>query len=276
MTEPVDPNQPRSYEPPSYQPPPYQPPPSYHPQPAQQPGSYPPPYPPPYGAGPQQQYGGGPQQQYPGGWGGPDGNWAPLSPPPARRNRTPLIVALVVVLLVAAGVGAYFVFRSDGGSGKSGSTKATNAPGSFAGYTRLDNAAATQVKNSVRQMGQNLGGGAAGQLFAAATIAVYAHDSGDQPVLITLTVPTSAAGGGKSADDITGEMLSGATASNTSFPAGSHGGSVRCGLAQFGAVSETMCSWSDDAKSGLLVSVRESLQPRDLATVTNSFRNAVE
>jgi len=295
MTEPVDPNEPSRFGPPPYQPPPASPAPSYPPPAYPPPSAYPPP--PnaggpyaggpyaggpyaggPYAGGP---YAGGPYAggppPYPGtqpaGWVGPDGTWTALEPtPPTRRRNTGLIAVAIAVVLVAAGVGAFFLLRSD--NGKSG-TKATKAPGSFAGYTLLDNAAATQVKNSMRSLGGSMGG-SAGRLFDAATIAVYAHDSGDQPVLITLTVPTSAAGSDHTPEDITTQMLSGATASNDSFPAGSHGGSLRCGLAQFGAVSETMCAWSDPNRSGLLVSVRESLRPADLAQLAQRFRDAVE
>ena len=281
MTEPLDPNEPRRFEPPPYEPPPVTGPPSYPPAP--QPGSA------PYGAGP---YGSGPYGAapygappypgapapypgpQPGGWPGPDGPWAPAAPwtpPPNNQRRNVLIVVAVVIVLVAAGVGAFFLLRDDKGS----SAKAAKPPASFAGYTLLDNAAAARVKKAMLDFGHNMGG-AAGRIFDAAAIGVYSHDTGDQPVLITLTVPTSAAGSGQTPDSITNQLLSGATSNSDSFPAGRHGGSVRCGLAQFGSVSETMCAWSDNSKSGLLTSVGESLQPSEVATLTQRFRDAAE
>jgi hypothetical protein len=182
----------------------------------------------------------------------------------------------VAVVLIAAGIGIFFAVDSgdDGDGGKNSAHP--HLPDSFAGYSQLHNAAADQVENSMRSLGQNMGGGAAARMFDAATIGVYGHNSGDVPVLITLAVPTSAAGGGTSPDEITRQILSGATQDDQEFPAGGHGGSTRCGLAQFGTVSETMCAWSDDAQSGVLVSVRESLSPADLAALTQKFRDAVE
>ena len=272
MTEPLDPNEPRRFEPPPYEPPPVTAPPSAYPQAGYPPTGYPPPT---YPGGPAPYPGGGPAP-YPGaqpvGWAGPDGTWTPQPPPPDNRRRTVLIVVAVAVVLVAAGVGAFFLLRTDDNGG---GAKAGKPPGSFAGYTLLDNSAATRVKNSMIDFGHNMGG-AAGRIFDAAAIGVYSHDTGDQPVLITLTVPTSAAGSDQTPDKITTGLLSGATTNNDSFPAGRHGGSVRCGLAQFGAVTETMCAWSDDSRSGLLVSVGESLQPTDLAGLTQRFRDAVE
>ena len=264
MTEPLDPNGPSSAEPPQYEPPPATAPPAYQPAPYQPPG---------YPAAGYQQPGyaqpGYSQAGYP-----PAGYPAPYPPPqPDRSRRTVLIVlAVAIVLVAAAGLGGFFLLRKDD---KGGGGKAAQPPGSFAGYTLLDNAAATRVKKSMTDFGHNMGG-TAGRIFDAAAIGVYAHDTGDRPVLITLTVPTSAAGSGQTPDSITSQLLSGATASSDSFPAGGHGGSVRCGLAQFGAVSETMCAWSDDSRSGLLTSVGESLQPADLAQLTQKFRDAVE
>lgn len=269
MTEPLDPNEPRRFEPPPYEPPAYQPPPVTAPPPAYQPGGYQP------GGYPPAPYPGGPSP-YPGaqpvGWAGPDGTWTPQPPAPDNRPRTALIVMVVVVVLVLAGVGAFFLLRSDDdGSGP----KAAKPPGSFAGYTLLDNSAATRVKKSMIDVGHNMGG-TTGRIFDQAAIGVYSHDTGDQPVMITVTVPSSVAGSGETPDTITSSLLSGAASSNESFPAGRHGGSVRCGKAQFGAVSETMCAWSDETRSGMLLSVGESLQPADLATVTEKFRDAVE
>jgi hypothetical protein len=261
--QPLDPNGGTGYLPPSqpsYPPPPGFPPPS-------QPG-YPPPsgYPQP---GYQSQPGYPPP---PGAWPGAGGVWSP-APPPSHSRRSVLLAVAAVVVLAGAGIGIYFAVDS-GDSGKDGSQP--NLPASFAGYTQLDNATADQVKSSMRSVGQNLGGGAAKRIFDAATIGVYAHDTGDVPVLVTLAVPTSVAGNGTSPGEITSQILSGATQGDQEFPAGSHGGSTRCGLAQFGSVSETMCAWSDEKQSGVLVSVRESLSPSDLAELTQKFRDEVE
>jgi len=279
MTEPLDPNEPRRYEPPAYEPPAYAPPPVTTPPPSYppagyqsggyQPGGYQP------GGYPPAPYPGGPAP-YPGaqpvGWAGPDGTWTPQPPTPDKRRRTVLIVVAVAIVLVAAGVGAFFLLRSDDNGS---SAKGAKPPAAFAGYTLLDNAAATRVKKTMIDVGHNMGG-AAGRIFDQAAIGVYSHDTGDQPVMITVTVPSSVAGSGETPDTITRALLSGASSSNEPFPAGGHGGSVRCGEAQFGAVSETMCAWSDNSRSGMLLSVGESLQPADLARVTQQFRDVVE
>jgi hypothetical protein len=297
MSEPVDPHgtgNPPPYPPPAqpqpgyppYQPPAdqpaggYQPSPGY-PPPGYPPSGYPPPHQPPNQPAPGfQAYPGAPVEGAypppPGAWPGAGAGWSP-APPPSHRRRNVLIAVAVAVVLVAAGIGIFVAVDSGDDNGGGGKDDAhPHLPASFAGYSQLHNATADQVEHSMRSVGQNLGGGAAKRIFDAATIGVYAHDSGDVPVLVTLAVPTSAAGSGNSPDEITTQILSGATQGNQEFPPGSHGGSTRCGLAQFGAVSETMCAWSDERESGVLVSVQESLSPGDLAALTQKFRDAVE
>ena len=59
-----------------------------------------------------------PQQPAPPQWGQPapqqwnQPGWA-AGPPPQRRNRVPLIIALVVVVVAGLGVGGFFLFKSD-------------------------------------------------------------------------------------------------------------------------------------------------------------------
>lgn len=253
MSEPQDPYQGAPHQPPNN---PYGQPPSYTP-PAYEP--------PPQSAPP------------PGGWGGwgggQPGQWYPQQPPPpapSSGRRTALISAAVVVVLAVAGVGTWLALRKD-----SSSPKKYGVPASFDGYTQVHGTAADRVDNAIRSMGTSAGGGAAKRIFDAATIGVYSHDTGDQPVLITLIVSTSASGS-QGGDDVTREMLSGAVPDSTTFPSGSHGGSTRCGAATFGVAHETMCAWSDSRASGMLVSVNEAMTVPGLATITQSFRDATE
>jgi hypothetical protein len=81
---------------------------------------------PPYGQ-PQQPYGQQPNQpQSPGGYPPPaDAGYGQQPygyPAPPKSNKTPLIVAIVAVVLIGLGVGGYFLFK--GGSGGSGSPTA--------------------------------------------------------------------------------------------------------------------------------------------------------
>jgi hypothetical protein len=197
----------------------------------------------------------------------------PPPPPPTRSRalRTGLIVGAVVVLAAAGGIG-WYLSSSGGGS----SAHRVSAPQSFAGYTRLTNSTAKGLESSMRSLGETAGGGAAKRIFDAATIGVYAKNSGDQPVLISLALPTKAADSSESADEITSQLLQGAVTNGTAYSSGSHGGVTRCGTAQFGAAAETMCAWSDPKTSGVLVSVNPPVSPAALASVSVAFRDDVE
>lgn len=245
MSEPVDPN---AYPPQNYPPQNY-PPAGYPGYPSQQ--------------WPPQQW---PPQQWP-----PQPGW---SEPPAgsgRRRRIAVIGVVTVVLLALVGVVVYFSVGS--GSSKPGGHVAV--PATFAGYTRLHNDISARVESTMRDFARNAGGGAGAQLLQAATIGVYSHNTGDQPVLIAMVVPTSAAST-SSPQDIAAELLSGATADARGVAPGSHGGTAQCGDATFGTVAETMCAWSDSHVSGMLVSVNESKSPAELADVMRTFRDHVE
>ncbi len=246
MTEPVDPNEPPSYPPASYREP--QP---WAPQPwdAQQPGGQPAwpaygnPYPDPY---------------------------VPTAPAPRRRSRALLVGVVVVAVLAAAGVVTYLATRGSGGS----ASRTFSAPASFDGYSQLHNDAAKQVESTMRAIGGSERTSQAREALSRATIAVYAHDSGDRPTLITLVIPIPHGGAGN-ADDITSGLTVLAT-STTDFPPGPQGGALRCGPLQLGAVSGTVCAWTDEQAVGLLESIGESVTPARLAQLTRVFRSHVE
>jgi hypothetical protein len=60
-------------------------------------------------------YGPGEPPAYPGGSppGYPAGGWQPVAPPPAKKRRTPLIVGLVALLVVALGVGGFVLLNGN-------------------------------------------------------------------------------------------------------------------------------------------------------------------
>jgi hypothetical protein len=178
---------------------------------------------------------------------------------------------MVAAALAVAAAGAYLFVRSTGAGGDG---RRAPTPTAFAGYTRVDGAVADRVKSAMRQMVSSLGGAPGRAVMSSASIGLYSHDTGDQPVLITVTMPTPPSAAGS--DDVVTKMIENATPSSEDFPSGRQGGAVRCGLAQYGVTSETMCAWSDAKESGVLVSVRESLSPADLAALTGKFRDAVE
>jgi hypothetical protein len=158
-------------------------------------------------------------------------------------------------------------------SGSGSSAHHVVVPDTFDGYTRLTNGTAQQVEANMRALGDTAGGGAAKKIFDAASIGVYAKNSGDQPVLVALVVPTASAADGASAEQISSGLLKGAVADSSRYSGGSHGGVTRCGSAQFGVAAETMCSWSDHDTSGVLVSVNPPASPATLATVSVAFRD---
>lgn len=259
MGEPIDPN-----PQPTYRPRPGPPPASYPPPPASYsppPASYSPP-PTPY-----------PPQGHPYGFPGYSVPPPPGAPPARSRARRNAIIAAAVVVVVGAGAGLGWYFTSSGGSSSSHRVK---VPAAFDGYTQLTTSAAHQLEATMRSFGDTAGAGAAKRIFDAASIAVYAKDSGDQPVLVALVVPTASTADGASADEISSGLLQGAISQSSVYPSGPHGGVTRCGSTQFGIAAETMCSWSDSRTSGVVVSVNPPVPPTGLAGVSRSFRDQVE
>lgn len=202
-------------------------------------------------------------------------DYLPYPPPPPPRSHTRMIVAIVAaaVLVVAGVVAAVLVLRGSDAPAK------LAAPSSVAGYDLASGAAADRVQGAIRGMASGIGGSAE-KVMNAATIAVYS-DQGDLPDLVLIGLTRSeAANVGAPADDtaIVQSMLAGAvsTAASTSFPAGPHGGALRCGVATFGAASETMCAWSDSRTVGVLVSVNPPQVIDRLAQIADEFRDVLD
>lgn len=267
MTGPTDPHAapppygPRPDQPP-YQPPPYQPPPAYQPPPGYQ-------APPAFGAQP----GTEPSAQYPAagpGWQSPyPPQWPPPQPSHARRNV--LIAVAVVVVLAAAGIGSYFAFRG------SGSSNRLSLPSSFAGFSQENDATATRVERAIRGFGSGAGGEEK-RIFDASTIAVYQKDSDVTTRLIAFALPASKVprDQGGTPSQVTQGLLAFMGANVPERPAGSHGGSSRCGATSVGAASETACAWSDSSTTGMLVSVGTPLSPGELGSVELALRDQVD
>lgn len=283
------PSQPPPYQPP-YQPPSYQAP--YEPpgQPPYQPPSSPPPYQPPYeppGSSQQPSYvpppafapqpGPEPAAQYPGA--GPGWQQYPYAeqwpPPPQQRSharRNALIAAGTVVVLVGAGLGAYFAFRGSGGS-----SHRLSLPSSFAGYSREQDATSSRVERTLRGMG-NGAGGEEQRIFNASTIALYQKDSDVTTKLVVFALPTSSMphDQGNSPAARTKGLLTFMGSAASERPAGTHGGSSRCGATSIGAQSETACAWSDASTTGMLVSVGNAVPPDELGRVELTLRDQVD
>lgn len=245
-------------------------------QPSQQPyqldSAYPAPYPPPPGPG-------APFAPYPAAapaWpGGTQQVWSPEPPAPRRRNRRRMIAAIAGGLVVLAVVGA-IVGGLVAGSGNAKPAVHVSLPAAFSGYTQLHNAMSDRVENAIRDFAKNAGIG--GAFDADATIGSYSHNTGDQPVLVTLVLPISAAGGtsGESPEHVVAEMMMGTGADTQHFAPGRHGGSAECGQATFGVAKETLCAWADTRLAGVIYSINEGKTPAAMATLTRQFRDRIE
>ena len=273
MSEPTDPHAQDPQVPPAWQPPhdpsgwpaagqpppPYVPPPPYaRPAAALRP---PPPYAPgpSYGAQPPPGY--PPQPGYPA-WPGYQA-WPP-APAPSQRRGITLIVLLCVAAIVGAGVLTYYAVR------KSSPSRVT-LPESVDGYSLLHTAQTQQLESMMRGM-LSAGGGAGS--FHSAAVGAYGKNLGDLPQLIVLVLPTDALpAGGHAADFTNGVMVS--VVDPTSFPAGAHGGNVRCGTSQFGVRRGAVCAWSDSKTTGLIAS-STSVSPAALARIENDFRDRID
>jgi hypothetical protein len=147
-------------------------------------------------------------------------------------------------------------------------------PPSFAGYHRLTNDSADRIERLVRSIGSSQGGEVTA-VFDHAAIGVYGLGSSELPSFVYLALRTSAVPN-RPADPGTrvAFMLEGALTPGqaTPFPPGANGGVLECGSPQFGAVSETMCGWSDSRTTGLTLAVNPAQRPADLAQLTNELR----
>lgn len=196
-----------------------------------------------------------------------------LDPPPRRRRRLAITSALVAVLALV-GLATYWLIRDD-------TPYRPGIPAALDGYQRLTGPSAQQLESRMRALGSSLGGGRTGAVFDDAAIGLYAHNSGDMPVLIAFVLRTSdvpdSTGPGAS-DRIAQELVMGGGLTAQSYPSGPHGGVTRCGTPGLGlaAASLTICSWSDPTTSGLLVSARERLAPDRLAGIARDLRDAIK
>jgi hypothetical protein len=175
-----------------------------------------------------------------------------------------VIVLLCLAANVGAGVLTYYAFRT-------GSPARITLPETFDGYSRLHSTQTQQLESTMRGM---LSGSTSSDAFRSASVGAYTKDLGDQPQLIVLAFPTAALPGTTVADEFTnGAMAS--VADPTSYPAGAHGGEVRCGTAQVGALGGVMCAWSDAKTTGLIAS-GTFVSPPTLAHIENDFRDLVD
>jgi hypothetical protein len=269
MTDPIDPHAQDPQLPPVWQPPhdsgwpaagqppsPHAPPAPYVPPPYGAPPLY---APPPFGA--QVPPGYPPQTGHPA-WPGYQA-W-PSAPAPSRRRGIILIVLLCVAAIVGAGVLTYFALRKS-------SPARVALPESVDGYGLLHTAQTQQLESMMR--GMLSASGSAGS-FHSAAVGAYGKDLGDLPQLIVLALPTDALPTGGQADDFTnGVMVS--VVDPMSFPAGAHGGNVRCGTSQFGVQRGAVCAWSDSKTTGLIAS-STSVSPTALARIENDFRDRID
>jgi hypothetical protein len=268
MTDPIDPGSQPGYPPPA--PSGYSPPAPSGYSPGYSPG-YPPPVHPPAGFGPPSPAAGfgPPPPSWPPGAGYP-GQWPPApEPPTSHTTRTVLISVAAAVVVAAAATGTYLAVSGDS------SPRRVAVPASFDGYSQLGNATARRVESSIRALGSAAGGTPAKQIFDAASIGVYSHNTGDVPALIVLAMPNGSVPSG-SHTDVARDLLAAAVPENVAVDPGTHGGSARCGQPTSATVAETMCAWSDPKTTGLVVSVNPALDLSRLAAVQNAFRDRVD
>lgn len=201
--------------------------------------------------------------------------WSP-QPAPRGRRRTARLVALIVgavAVVAVAGVAVWAVAGRGGGSAANGRLA---LPATFAGYTQLHNELSDRVETAIREFAKTAGAGDV--IGADATIGSYSHNTGDQPVLVAVVLPTSTVGSsaGGSPTAVVDDMMMGTGAVTRAFAPGPHGGAVSCGVATFGIAKETMCAWADTRLAGILYSINEGKSPQDIAAVTQQFRARIE
>jgi hypothetical protein len=178
-------------------------------------------------------------------------------------------VAAGVLLLVAAAAGARYLLDVD--------SAGPGVPSSFVGYHRITDSRAERVEDTVRSV-VAAQGGAAEDVIDKSSIGVYAVLGASEPSLVYVGVETGEVPGSSPEDRVEFMTRGGLTAADShDYPAGANGGVLRCGLSGAGGpVDETMCGWSDDQTSGLIVSVNPALPPDQVAQITNDLRAEVD
>jgi len=256
MSDPVDPNQPEPYPEPAnapYTPPPVtQPPPAYSPYVPPQSPYVPPqsPYVPP-----QPPY--VPQYGYPQSWDSPASHtWSAESTPPTppweelpRRRRIVVPAVVVIALLIVGAV----VWGSVSGNGSSADRIV--APAQLGDYELVHSGAAQRMTDMMHSALS--GDHEFKSVISKATIAAYAHNTGDQPTLILLAFRTSQVGGqGSPLDALSGQLTAIAgSAALVTIPPGPHGGQIGCGAIPVGIHSEIICAWGDSYSTGILEAI---------------------
>jgi hypothetical protein len=168
------------------------------------------------------------------------------------------------------GVGLYFVFSGDS------KPKPVALPDSFAGYTRMTSPAAHQTETAMRTGLSRRADSSQKDAIEAAGVGVYARGSTGLPELIVLAFRTGALHEPGAPYEITDEMFSYLHPVNREYPAGAHGGSVRCGPIRSDATRFVACAWSDATTTGLAYAVPEATKPADLANTVNELRAEVD
>jgi hypothetical protein len=186
------------------------------------------------------------------------------------KRRTTVWIAVAAVVAVLLAVGGYFLFSGDA------KPKPVALPDSFAGYTRMTSAAARQAETAMRTGLSRRADGSQKDAIDAAGVGVYARGSTGLPELIVLAFPTSALHESGAPYEITDEMFSYLHPVNREYPAGAHGGSVRCGPIRSEATRIVACAWSDATTTGLAYAVPPATKPADLANTVNELRAAVD
>jgi hypothetical protein len=146
-------------------------------------------------------------------------------------------------------------------------------PASIGDFQQITDATADRVKEAMQSQAQSFG---LAQAFLSHTsLGVYGSGGSDQPNLILVVGRTDSVPGLQStnASDAVDALLAGAVDQPTTYPSGSHGGSLKCGPAALAASLETACAWYDDSTIGLLLSISPAQAPSALAVMANVVRD---
>jgi hypothetical protein len=282
VDEEIDPDAPPQHQP-QYQPPPPfaqpYPPPNY----AQSPSPYPPagyppspsPYPPSGNTPAPDQSGVHPAVR--GGYAAALPGYP--APPPAGSNRKVWILVGCLLALIVAGIATLIAVGANGDDNTPAATHRVRVPESFAGYQRMESAQAKQVEQDMRDRLTTRGKYEA-KVYKNAQLCIYAPPAQTSPSLYFVGVDAKSSG---TVDDLLGanspshnvdSFLLGASVSNsTSYPAGTYGGSLKCGHDSDG---QPLCVWVDRSTLGVVVGIDETITLPEMATATRQLRAAAE
>jgi len=258
------------------------PPPPVQPYGGPPPSGYPQQY--PYPQPGQSQYPQPGQPNYGAPYGYPAGMNPVGGPPPMRKRRTGLIVALSIAGVLVLSVVALAIIgtnqKKKEDKAVSGPPRSLVAPTASGTYKLVTGTVADRVAESMKSAMTGKAGGRG--LYDNAKIGIYSNPPGADPKLIFLGLSTADSPAlreslkrSSASAQVDAAFLGAGITDAQDFPAGALGGVMRCGHTDNSGTTLHMCVWGDHATLGMVLPIDAS-DDAGAAAIAATFRGNAE